>query len=236
MKRLRRKRIVCNAFIVFFVVLGIILNYREPNVAKHTILYFTTLSNLWIGAVCLVFVGFDLSGKTIPKALSVIKFMFTVSIALTGVVYNLILAPFIGAHYGSILKAYSASVLILHTVVPVLSLLSYLVFDEAVLRKSYAFTGIVMPLAYFALIIALSLALPEAYLFDGIDGTPSKVPYFFLDYVNNGWFTLGGGQTFGVFYWVLIAIALVLLFGFALLALQKLCYRKIVVALQKQKN
>ena len=62
------------------------------------ILYFTVQSNIWIGATALVaavFTAINIARKKsgIPHALWIIKYVFTVSITLTGVVFCGVLAP-----------------------------------------------------------------------------------------------------------------------------------------------
>lgn len=71
------------------------------------------------------------------------------------------------------------------------------------------------------LIIGLSV-IKGLYLFNGLDGTPTKFPYFFLDYVNNGWFTWSSNiYELGVFYWILIMIVFVLVVSMLIRFIQK---------------
>ncbi len=81
-------------------------------------LYFTVQSNLWIGAACALF--FVLNAVTlakpsflIPRVLHVIKFVFTVSITLTGIVFCGVLAPTLPGSFKS------AANVLTHVVVPV---------------------------------------------------------------------------------------------------------------------
>lgn len=203
-----RPRLLWNLVTALSAAAGIFLNFREPFASKNTLLFFTTQSNLWILLACLAVMCFDLGGRRIPRGLFLLKYVLTVSITVTGVVYNLILAPQYGLHYGSILRAYSVSVVLLHVVVPVLSLVSFLAFDAGELRRAHAWLGPVPLLAYAVFIEILACASPGGYLFDGLDG-PSRFPYFFLDYTRSGWFTLSADITrLGVFYWLAFGLAL----------------------------
>ena len=81
-------------------------------------LYFTVQSNLWIGATCALF--FVLNAVTlakpsflIPRVLHVIKFVFTVSITLTGIVFCGVLAPTLPGSFKS------AANVLTHVVVPI---------------------------------------------------------------------------------------------------------------------
>ena len=94
-------RLGLNSCIVILAVLGICLNYLEPNVAKNNVLYFTIQSNIWILGVSLIMCCFDWQHRKIPEIIFTVKFIFTVSITLTGIVYNLILAPQYGMLFGS---------------------------------------------------------------------------------------------------------------------------------------
>lgn len=217
-------RIVTNIAVAVFAAIGIILNYTLESNTVGLFYYFTTQSNIWIGAICVVWVVFDFLGKEPNKALHIIKFSLTVCITLTGLVYNFILAPQAAMIFGSILRAYSWSVSILHIVVPVLAVVSYLAFDKQVLNIKWVFSGVVMPLLYCVFIFIL-VAASDTPHFWGMDHQPSKVPYFFLDFENNGWFTVNQGiWKLGTFWWLLIAVVLVLCISFLLHFLHKLCH------------
>lgn len=215
------KQFLCNLAVVLSAGLGLYLNFHEPNASKSTLLYFTTQSNLWMLAVCLLLLGYGLARRAVPRAVYFVKYLFTVAIAITGLVYNFILAPQFALYYGSLRSAYSVSVVLLHVVVPVLSLLSYLFFDEEAQKGSFGLWGLTMPLLYFGFILALA-ALVDPPLFEGLDGTPSKFPYFFMDYTANGWFTWGRGAAgLGVFYWLLLLLALTAALGWLLRRLRR---------------
>lgn len=219
-------RTLLNSIIVIFVIVGIVLNYTVESNTAGLIFYFTTQSNIWVGLICLVWVIFDICKIDVRKPFYIIKFALTVSITLTGLVYNFILAPQAAIVFGSILRAYSWSTAILHIIVPILAIVSYLVFDTYILNKKWAFTGVILPLFYFVFILILSTAVPKP-LFMGFDGKPSKFPYFFLDYINNGWFDIGSDiSKLGTFYWLLIAITLVLGISFVLICFHRICHRK----------
>lgn len=210
-----------NLCITALAILGICLNYAEPNVAKNNILYFTIQSNIWILGICLVVCCYDWMHKPIPKNVFILKYIFTVAITLTGVVYNLILAPQYGFFYGSFWKAYSLSVVLLHVVIPVLSVISYLWFDDTIPGRKLYLAGGIMPLLYFAGVMLLSLNQRDEGLFESIGGGSGRFPYFFMDYETNGWFTLSSNiGKLGVFYWIAVGLLLTLGLGKALLWLK----------------
>lgn len=217
-----KNRIIINILIVIFAIVGIFLNINEPNASKNTILYFTTQSNIWIMFICLIMLFYDILHRKVPKVVYVIKYIFTVSILVTGIVYNLILAPQYANCFGSFFRAYSLSVTILHVIVPLLGFISYILFDEKIFKKKFNLLGCVMPLLYFLFIIILSVVSTNDYLFDGIGGVQSKFPYFFLDYINNGWFTLTRDiSKLGTFYWFIICLIFTIIISQALLYIQR---------------
>lgn len=217
---MKNLRIICNLTIVFCVVLGVVLNYMGPNTPKGTLLYYTIQSNILLALACVVFSFYDLARKHLPNYMYLIKYIFTVAIAITGIAFNLFLAPQQIEHYG-ITRTYGLSSTLLHVVTPVLGLISYLFFDKTPFKRKFDLYGLIVPLGYFVLIIGLSM-IKGLYLFNGLDGTPTKFPYFFLDYVNNGWFTWSSNiYELGVFYWILIMIVFVLVISILIRFIQK---------------
>lgn len=215
-------RWVLNLSTVVLAALGICLNYAEPSAGKNNILYFTIQSNIWILGICFILCCYDWQHRPAPRIVFVVKHIFTAAIALTGVVYNLILAPQYGLFFGSFWKAYTFSVVLLHAAVPALGVISYLWFDDPVPAKGLRPAGCTMPLLYFAGIMLLSLDKGREGLFEGIGGTSTRFPYFFMDYETNGWFTLSGNiGEIGVFYWICAGLLLTLGLSAGLLQLKR---------------
>ncbi len=158
---------------------------------------FTVESNLWIAAICLVLLGFDLLGgdhDQPPKWMYILKYMFTTSILLTWLVFSVLLAPTMPVGY-----LLSFSNLFLHHLTPLLAFLDYLLFDQEMAnKKRQVWLALVMPLLYMVFFFA-------AYAKTG----QLPVPYFFLDFQTYGWFSIGVGGI-GVVYWIVI-LTLILL-------------------------
>ena len=91
--------------------------------------YFTNLSNIFIDIMLVIFIIYDLKKvKYIPQGMYLIKFMATISITLTFLVYMLLLAPtnsqgFIGAYLNN-----GAGSLCVHFITPVLAIIDFLLF------------------------------------------------------------------------------------------------------------
>ncbi len=209
-------------FVTFALALwGVIEAVKGSFMGQKTFLYFTTQSNIAIGIVCLVFAILDVAtqGKTVavPRWLNILKFACTVAITLTFIVFWTVLAPVEFADYPQYLA--SADNILCHTLVPLCAIADWLLNSQNFLHKKGDFWwSVTLPLAYFIFAVVVS--------FTGVEfGYGAKVPYFFLDFYQYGWFGLTTFP-FGVFWWILIILGIVLGIGCALLFFKKLCSGK----------
>ena len=67
--------------------------------AGQRLLYFTNLSNIWIGVTCLVIsilsiIEIKLNKRLLKNHIYTLKYIFTVSITITGLIFCVLLAPF----------------------------------------------------------------------------------------------------------------------------------------------
>lgn len=210
-----KSSVIIKTLAIISTIYGIIKTYMGP----MTFTYFTTLSNIFVGVVLLIFLIkdiYNLKGKKVFKFknyMYIIKFLATISIALTFFVYLTILAP---AFDGGIIYSYlynGAGSLCVHFITPVLSIIDFLVFDhEYKSKKSHATYAIIPPLCYVMfVIIASSLGLRWGTM---------AAPYNFLNYkAETGWFgfnpSLFGWETMGigVFYMILLLSILFIIIG-----------------------
>ena len=102
-------------------------------------LYFTVQSNLWIGAVCALFFALNVFSLikpafVIPHALHILKYVFTVSITLTGLVFCCVLAPTMPGSFSS------AANVLTHVVVPIAGICDlFLCRPQEIGYKEFAF-------------------------------------------------------------------------------------------------
>lgn len=180
--------------------------------------FFTVQSNLWIAAICAVFLVFNILSVAkkkeivIPNWLRLIKFVFTVAITLTFVVFSLMLSPsMIASGMASYLG--TPSNICLHNLVPLIAIADWTLYDYPTKSNKCTFLlGAIMPLYYLVFALVGSVT--------GVDfGGGAKVPYFFLDYEANGWFDIGSCK-FGVFYWIIILVVAVLAMGLGFIAIK----------------
>lgn len=179
------------------------------------LLYFTQLSNIWIGVLSLVIIGMLLLGADRKEGrakarIYALRYIFTVSITLTGLIFCGLLAPFADESY----NAWTFPSLLTHVVVPLLAIADFFVDDHpAPLQKTHTVYALIPPFAYFAFACMLS--------FFGVDfGRGDPYPYFFMNLNSNaglvGFYRAPGERPeLGLLYWI-IAL-LLLIFGMAVL-------------------
>ena len=139
-------------------------------------LYFTNLSNLWIGFTLLAIVLLPFLKKIDQEKwqnrLYLLKYIFTVSITITGLVFCFLLAPFADESY----RPWSLTSILVHVISPLTSVADFFV-DERKLewKKRHLFYPLIPPLCYF--IFALILGACNVDF-----GRGEPFPYFFLNF------------------------------------------------------
>ena len=170
---------------------------------------FTIQSNLWIGITSLVFLILILKWKDeskIPRWLYHIKFMFTVDIMLTYLVFAVLLSPLMSLRFLT-----STANFFQHNLTSILALLDFLITDPKFVSKGkHVWLSLLPTLAY-------AIYFFTSYAITGI----MPVAYFFLDYKKLGWFTIGDAGI-GVGLWTLLLCGLLLIIGVFVLKLKKL--------------
>lgn len=181
------------------------------------LLYFTNLSNVWIGLcllTLLIFSATKYSGVWLKRVYT-LKFVFTVSIAITAIVFCALLAPFSGDDY----NAWTFSNVLTHIVAPALAISDFFLDDYPLhMRGLTPFYSAIPPLIYFIFAIILG-ALNVDF------GRGETYPYFFLNFnTPAGFFGFVYAEPrpyIGAFYWILALLLLVLLLGWAFAALKR---------------
>ncbi len=178
-------------------------------------LYFTAQSNIWIGSVCLLLLFAPLFplGERALHRVYVLKYVFTVSILITGLVFCTLLAPFAPESYHLL----TFTGYLTHVFSPAFAVADFFVDDYPLrLQKRHLFYSVVPPLFYFL----------STMLFSGLKvdfGRGEYYPYYFLNFRSPaGFFGFSGEAPFflGSFYWVVLFTGLVLFLAFALAKLR----------------
>jgi len=144
------------------------------------------------------------------------KFMCMIMIAVTFLVYNILLAK----DKTPVEYFTSLSNLTLHLILPIMFILDWVLFYEHGKTKwSYPLLSLIMPLVYVALILIRSAIVNH-------ETTPVVYPYFFLNVDNLGWG--------GFFTWLIILITIFIIIGYLIYILDHI--KQIKEKLKSRKN
>ena len=172
-------------------------------------MYFTIQSNIAIAAICAFGLYLIQKGKKVSNTWYVIKFVGTVSITLTGVVFCVILAPTLGVY------AWNIQNILTHVVVPVVSVADFFVIapKAGIHRKNVIF--VIIPPILYAIYAAIGYVNGWEFA-DGIN-----YPYFFLNWGSPaGAFGFTSELPFiGTVWWILLLLGFLILVGNCYLAI-----------------
>lgn len=172
------------------------------------LLYFTNQSNMWIAASALGLLILDFSGakktEKIYRLFYSLKFVFTVSISLTALIFFAVLAP--GAANESY-RAFSPWSITVHAITPSLAIADFFIErDDVVFSRKEVLYSVIPPLYYLFFSIVL-------YLLDVDFGRGDNFPYFFMNFGSPAGIFGSSGEfpyIIGSFYWMVFILLLVL--------------------------
>ena len=192
---MRLTRLIINTIILCSVILGIIATHITNNfMSNNSILYFTMQSNILVALISLIFIIYDILKHKIPNILYILKYIFTVAITLTFLVFNFILVP-----YMNIPNIYDLANILLHIISPICTILSFILDNNFKNKNNYYILGITFPLIYLIFTYILYF-LPYNIFID------SKFPYFFLDFEKYGWFSIKNNSIGVIYYYIIILV------------------------------
>ena len=203
--------IALNLAIGIFALLGVLLACvfatRDGYSAwPRRMLYFTQQSNIWIAAASFalawVLLQFEINERHL-KIVGFFKYIFTVSITVTGIIFCALLAPFAD------FPMWYLSNILTHVVVPLLAVLDF--FTDPWIppfRRRDAAYGLIPLVAWFTFASVLCLLRVDF-------GRGDPYPYFFMDFYSEvGLFGAqaipGERPQLGSFYWIALFLLLVL--------------------------
>ncbi|MBQ3115409.1 MAG: hypothetical protein IJC07_00085 [Clostridia bacterium] len=220
--------IISNLLIFVFAIVGFLVSciYARRDGYYHwltRLLYFTQQSNLWIGITSAVFAVMLIKGNVkekYMKVISVLKYVFTVSITITGFIFCTVLAPFAD------FDIWTFATIVTHVVVPLLSIFDFFANGKILsASKKQVWLTFIPPLFYF--IFAGILCVLKVDF-----GRGDPFPYFFMDFyseVGLFGFVFKWPPEIGSFYWIVFFFGFIYLLGFV--------YRRIHLRLcNKRKN
>lgn len=174
------------------------------------LLYFTAQSNIWLGAVFILLLFSARKEKmSIPctQQLYLLKYVFTVSITVTGLTFCGLLAPFSDDSY----TPWTFCNLLTHVFSPVFAVADFYLDPPPIkLRAQDSLLCLLPPLFYCSTTIVLEICRTDF-------GRGVPYPYFFLYFRSPvGLFGFSKRPPFilGTFYWLCLFLLLVLLLGF----------------------
>lgn len=204
--RMNSKKVIIAYRIIFVFLcgLGLILSLTnkatDEFMGNGTALNFYTLqSNLWVLILEMILlvetVIEDVKKISIIRSkMVVLKFVMTVAISLTFIVYWCMLAPYVGQK-----NILALSNILLHAVSPILMFIDFIMFDrEYSFEKKNIWLAIIPPIYYLIFIIV------RAEVSDTVFTQGTRYPYWFVDLDTFGW--LGNINGPGVIYWVILMI------------------------------
>ena len=212
-------RMLILSALIIVGVLGIILTAVSTSFmgGASVFYFFTVQSNIFIIAMAFLFLGHQIiclinKKETVNQVMLQIKFVATVAITITFLVFFTMLAPLMGIDYLLSFKNFS-----LHAIVPILAIIDFIVFDTDInLSYPKSLIAAIAPISYVFFVYAIGVPLKLQY------AENLYFPYFFLNYEQNGFFFEKG---FGVIPWVIVLLTAIcglsLLFCFFIKLRQK---------------
>lgn len=213
------KKRILSIIIKIIAIVSSIYGIIRTSYSLLTYTYFTTLSNIFIDVVLLIFLIREIyylvnkKELEVKNGLYITKFLATISITLTFFVFMTILAPTIEGGFINAYLMYGCGSLCLHFITPLLAIIDFLFLTKGYKsKKSHALYAIIPPLLYVLfVVIASSLGLRWGTM---------GAPYNFLNFkAPTGWFgfdlSIMGFESLGigVFYMIVLLTIIFVLIG-----------------------
>ena len=200
-------KILIKAALIIIGVLGIVLTALSTAFmgGASVFFFFTVQSNIFIMLMALLFLINEvvvlLKKKSfINQTLLHIKYVATVAITITFLVFFTMLAPLMGVDYLLSFNNFS-----LHAIVPILAIVDFFLFDKDIkLTYKSSLLATISPICYviFVYIGAIFKLKYSENLY---------YPYFFLNIDTNGFFFEKG--TMGIIPWIIILLSFIIGLG-----------------------
>ena len=219
-ERQKRLSIVLKLVVIVSALIGTFLSAYAGRLSfmggSRVFMYFTIQSNIAIAIICGIGLYLLRKGNPVNRAWYVVKFVGTVSITLTGVVFGFVLAPTLGAN------AWNIQNTLTHLVVPVVSVVDFFVIaPKARIKRKNVIFVIIPPILYA---IYAGIGYVSGWEFaDGIN-----YPYFFLNWGSPaGAFGFTNELPFmGSAWWIMALLLFLVVVGNCYLAVADLMFNR----------
>lgn len=207
----RRISLIYRIVLIICGIYGLYLNFTGLNGNAYKLLhYFTILSNVLV----VLFFIFLIVNHYRNKEYLHIKGAITMSITITFLVFHFMLRPTMFNMIGTDYSPYSAANLLLHYVVPLMTILDWILFDTKGEYKAYdPLLWLIIPTAYYVF-----STINGIFGYTFING--SHYPYFFIDYDSLG--------LLGVLRYVLLILVAFIILGYIYYIIDRMLSKKIV--------
>ena len=200
-------KIIIKAALIIIGVLGIVFTALSSAFmgGASVFFFFTVQSNIFIMLMALIFLINEvvvlITNKSfINQTLLHIKYVATVAITVTFLVFFTMLAPLMGIDYLLSFNNFS-----LHAIVPILAIVDFFLFDTDIkLTYKTSLFATISPISYVVFVYIgrmFSLKYTENLYY----------PYFFLNIDSNGFLFEKG--TMGVIPWIIILLGAIIGLG-----------------------
>lgn len=215
----KRMSYVLKAIVFVSAILGTFLSAYAGKDSfmggSRVFMYFTIQSNIAIAVISAIG-AYYISKNNAGSVWSVIQFVGTVSITLTGIVFCFVLAPTMGA------AAWNFQNILTHVIVPIAAVVDFFVAGKSftIAKKNVCFVAI--PPILYAIYAGIGYVLGWQFA-EGI-----TYPYFFLNWGSSaGAFGFSSELPFmGCMWWILVLLVFLIVVGLFYLMVLDLLKRK----------
>ena len=148
----RKIALILNILLIVFEILGFVIAYKAGEDISPA--YFTQDSNLICLIASVTFIFYYLRKKENNKIVNYLRFLTTINLVSTFAITLFLLAPTIGYTEMMLSKEF----LFFHTLCPIVSLISYLVFEKYRISKSnkIIYNALTVSVIYSVIMYALN--------------------------------------------------------------------------------
>ncbi len=198
-------------FTIIFAFFGVILSLITARAEGYSVwykrlFYFTAQSNIWIGVTFTALLFKEKLSQNAKKRLFLLRYIFTVSITVTALIFCGLLAPFSDENY----TPWTVPNIFTHILTPLFAVADFILDNETIIYKKQISLVILPPLFYL-----LFISILQFFSIDFGRGVP--YPYFFTYYNSPaGMFGFSTQRPFflGTFYWMFFLLLFVLALGY----------------------